>query len=229
MGNQKIILYFTVGFCTVFLAFFIFLNSHKHYKKDHVLTVELLNELGFSKKQQELLKDLEGNRSKFFNISRETANFLNLLVTISKAKNVVEVGTSNGYSSIWIAEALKKTGGHLTTIDKYPQRLVLAKENFKQFNVDNIITIKQGNACDILKTIDFKIDFAFIDAKKPEYEQYFDLIDKNLKKGGIIVADNIISHDLEVAPFVNKITSDKDYQVEIVDLSSGLLIAYKLN
>ncbi len=177
----------------------------------------------------EVLTNLEKTQKDFWNISRASANFLNMLIKISGAKNVVEVGTSNGYSGIWIAGALKETGGHLTTIEYYEKRILPARENFKKCGVEDIITIKQGSACDVLKTLDGEFDFAFIDANKGEYIKYFDLIDPKLKKGGIITADNITSHPKKVAPFVEKIKSDPNYQVEILDLPGGMLVAYKTN
>lgn len=175
-----------------------------------------------------VLSELEKTQKDFWNLSRESANFLNMLIKISNSKKVVEVGTSNGYSGIWIAKALKKTGGHLTTIEYYEQRIELAKENFKKCAVDDIITIKKGSACEVLETLNEEIDFAFIDANKGEYIKYFDLIDPKLRSGGIIAADNITSHPEKVAPFVEKIKSDPNYQVEILDLPGGMLIGYKL-
>lgn len=187
---------------------------------------------GILARQNEVLAELEKTQTDFWNISRASANFLNMLIKISGAKNVVEVGTSNGYSGIWIANALKETGGKLTTIEYYEKRIVLAEENFKKCGVDDIITVKQGSACEVLEELcsqeNFEIDFAFIDANKAEYIKYFDIINPKLKKGGIIAADNITSHPDKVAPFVEKIKNDSDYQVEILDLPAGMLIAYKL-
>lgn len=181
----------------------------------------------WNNKQEKLLKELEKTQKDFWNISRATANFLNMLIKISEAKNVVEVGTSNGYSGIWLANALKETGGKLTTIEFWEKRIVLAQEHFKICEVDDLITIKQGEACDVLESIDEEIDFAFIDANKSEYIKYFDIINPKLKKGGIITADNITSHPEKVADFVKKIQSDPNYQVEILDLPGGLLVARK--
>lgn len=199
--------------------------SSEQHKQD-------LSRLGFLPQQQEIIEELEKTQENFWNLSRESANFLNMLIKISGAKNVVEVGTSNGYSGIWIAKALKETGGHLTTIEYYEKRIVLAQENFKKCEVDDIITIKQGSACDVLEELcskdDFVVDFAFIDANKAEYIKYFEIIDKKLKKGGIIAADNITSHPEKVASFVEKIQSE-NYQVEILDLPAGMLIGYKLD
>lgn len=191
-----------------------------------------MNTIDWTFEENLLLEELEKTQKDFWNIARSSANFLNMLIKISGAKNIVEVGTSNGYSGIWIAKALKETGGHLTTIEYYEKRINLALENFKKCEVDDIITIKQGSACDVLEELcsdeKFLIDFAFIDANKGEYIKYFEIIDTKLKKGGIIAADNITSHADKVAVFVDKIKASPDYQVEILDLPGGMLLAYKL-
>lgn len=176
-----------------------------------------------------VLKRLEETQHDFWNISRATANFLNMLIKMVNAKNVVEVGTSNGYSGIWLAKALKETGGHLTTIEYYEKRIVLAQENFKTCGVADIIDIKQGSAIEILEEIpeDEIIDFAFIDANKAQYIDYFTIIDKHMKSGAIITADNITSHAAKVKTFVDAIQGNKNYQVEILDLPAGLLVARK--
>lgn len=192
----------------------------------------IMPELDWSDKHQTVLEELEKTQKDFWNISRASANFLNMLIKISGAKNVIEIGTSNGYSGIWIAKALKETGGRLTTIEYYEKRIALARENFKKCEVDDIITIKQGSACDVLEELcsqeDYSIDFVFIDANKGEYLKYFELIDPKLKKGGIIAADNITSHAEKVALFVEKIKSDPNYQAEILDLPAGMLLGYKI-
>ena len=176
-----------------------------------------------------VLKNLEVTQHDFWNISRATANFLNMMIKITNAKNVVEVGTSNGYSGIWLAKALKETGGHLTTIEYYEKRIVLAKENFKTCGVADIINIKQGSAIEVLEEIPQNeiIDFAFIDANKAQYIDYYNIIDKHLPVGGIITADNITSHAEKVKTFVDAISANPNYQVEILDLPAGLLLARK--
>ena len=177
-----------------------------------------------------VLKRLEETQHDFWNISRQTANFLNMLIKMVNAKNVVEVGTSNGYSGIWLAKALKETGGHLTTIEYYEKRIVLAQANFKSCGVADVIDIKQGSAIEILEQIpeDEVIDFAFIDANKAQYIDYFHIIDKHMKSGAIITADNITSHAEKVKTFVDAIQANQNYQVEILDLPAGLLVARKM-
>ena len=116
----------------------------------------------FDNTTQEVLKELEKTQKQFWNISRTTAEFLYNIIVDSKAKSVVEVGTSNGYSGIWLGKALKKTGGRLTTIEFYDKRLDVAKENFEKCGVADIIETKRGDAATILEYLpeDFKIDIA---------------------------------------------------------------------
>ena len=94
---------------------------------------------------------MEKTQKEFWNISRVTAEFLYNFIVDAKSQNVIEVGTSNGYSGIWIGKALKKTGGKLTTIEFYDKRLDIAKENFLKCSVADIIDTKQGDAKTILE------------------------------------------------------------------------------
>ena len=174
---------------------------------------------------EDKLAELEKTQKNYWNIARETANFLSILIKSADSKNVLEIGTSNGYSAIWLALALKETGGHLTTIEYWEKRQSIARENFKICGVENIITPIIGSAFDVMDEMikrDEKFDFIFMDANKAEYLGYFEYADKMLEKGGIIAADNVLSHELKVKPFVNEIKSRPDYQTEILNLPAGL-------
>ena len=184
----------------------------------------------YSENIQSKLHELEKTQKNYWNIARETANFLSILIKTADSKNVLEIGTSNGYSGIWLALALKETGGHLTTIEFWEKRQSIARENFKICEVDNIITPIIGSAFEIMEDMlkqGQKFDFVFMDANKAEYLGYFEYADKMLEKGGIIAADNVLSHELKVKPFVKEIKNRSDYQTEILNLPAGLLIARK--
>lgn len=122
----------------------------------------------FDDTTEEVLNRLEVTQKQFWNIARVTAEFLYTLIRDKKAKNVLEIGTSNGYSGIWLGKAVKENGGHLTTIEFYDKRLDVARANFKTCGVDDVITTLQGSALMHLEYLpdDFKIDFAFVDANK---------------------------------------------------------------
>ena len=169
-------------------------------------------------KLKERLEKLETTAEEYWNVSHQTGNFINMLIKSVKAKNVLEIGTSNGYSGLWIADALKETNGHLTTIEFWEKRQVLAREYFKECGFSDIATFKIGQACDVIKD---EINEMF------DVVKFFEAVDPLLKKGGLILADNIISHKEKVKPFVDAILNDSKYQVEILDLPDGLLMAYK--
>ncbi|MBR1460210.1 class I SAM-dependent methyltransferase, partial [bacterium] len=158
----------------------------------------------FDTTTQNILKELEKTQHDFWNISRVTAEFMYNFIVDGGIKSVIEVGTSNGYSGIWLGKALKKTGGHLTTIEFYDKRIVLAKDNFDKCGVSDVITIKQGDAATVLEYLpeDYKVDFAFVDANKRQYIDFFHLIDPHLVKGGYIACDNVISHAPKVQTFL---------------------------
>lgn len=177
---------------------------------------------------EQTLCELEKTQHDFWNVSRATGNFLNMLVKMAKCKSGLEIGTSNGYSGLWLGTAFKENGGKMSTIEFWEKRQVIAREHFKNCGLSEIITPIIGPATDILAQWSEPLDFVFIDANKGQYIEFFNLVDKYLQKGGIIAADNITSHAEKVKPFVDAIMNDERYQVEILDLPAGLLLAYKI-
>ena len=184
----------------------------------------------FDKTTKDILIGLEQTQKQFWNISRTTAEFIYNLIVDFNAQNVIEVGTSNGYSGIWIAKALSRTGGKLTTIEFYDKRLNIAKENFKHCAVDGIIETKQGDAATILEYLpsDYKCDIAFIDANKAQYIKFFELIEPHLNVGGYILADNVISHAPKVQTFLDSINNNPNYENVVLPLPAGLSMGKKL-
>lgn len=184
----------------------------------------------FDKITQNTLLELEKTQRQFWNISRVTGEFLNLLIRENNSQKVLELGTSNGYSSIWIGKALKETGGKLTTIEFYEKRIKPARENFEKCGVLDIITTLEGSAIKILEYLpeDEKFDFVFIDANKSETLKYFELIHPHLLAGGILTVDNVLSHEAKVKPYIDTISSHPDYQNVVLKLPAGLSLARKL-
>lgn len=177
----------------------------------------------------DVLKSLEKTRLKFWNISPELGKFLNLLINVRQFKKVFEIGTSNGYSGIWIAEALSKTGGHLWTIESHKkERFYLAKNNFKKAGLEKFITPLPGHAPEAIHLSPKQFDLVFLDATKYEYPSYFDALKNRVKKGGVIVADNIESHKKDLKPYLKKVLSDKKWYSVKLNLGSGILLSLKL-
>jgi len=172
---------------------------------------------------QKLLSELEnfGKSNYTFNIPAETGKFFYNLVSISKAKNILEVGMSNGYSTIWLAEAAKKNKGKVTTIDTSAYKIKLAKENFKRAKLKNIKII-QGDALKEIPKLKEKFDFMFIDAIKRDYIKYLKLNEKNLKKNAIVVADNAIIFKDQMKHYLNYLQNNKNYSSVLVPIGTGV-------
>ena len=177
----------------------------------------------------DVLAELEKTQKDFWNVPRKTGVLMNSFIKMMNVQNALEIGTSNGYSGIWLAKALKQTGGKLTTIEFYEKRQSIAKENFKICGVDDVVKPIQGSACEVLASFDEneKFDFVFIDACKREYVKYFEMIKPHLTPKALIVADNIISHAEKVQDFIDAVDADDEFQYEILEVPGGILVAYR--
>jgi len=131
---------------------------------------------------------LHDQYSSMLSVPPEDGEVLRLLTEAVDAKNVVEIGTSNGYASIWFCLALRSRRGKLTTFEIDTHRAALARENFKKAGVDKLVTIIVGNAHEKVKTLKGPIDIVFIDADKDGYLDYLNKLLPLVKPGGLIIA-----------------------------------------
>jgi caffeoyl-CoA O-methyltransferase len=126
-------------------------------------------------------------------ITADTGIFFSILLKAIKAKRILEVGTSAGFSTLWFADGMgKNRGSSLITIEMNPLKVEWAWKNFKEAGVDKMIEIKQGIALDVLHKLKGKFDFVFLDADKENIIKYFDLVLPMVRIGGIIAADNML-------------------------------------
>ena len=179
------------------------------------------------------------------NIGAEEGKLLQMLITLHQPKTIVEIGTLAGYSTIWMARALAKDG-HITTINKDPRHIALAKGFFAQSEVRDRITMLEGDAHDVLPKLvkQAPFDMIFIDADKISYNDYLDWAEVNIRKGGLIIADNTLLHGsmeldappADVAPttwhtmrrFNERLADPKKYFTTMIATHEGLTIAIKV-
>lgn len=122
----------------------------------------------------------------------ETASFLNLLIRTMGAKHIVEVGTSIGYTAVWLGEAARATGGHVIGMEAIEPKHKQALDHLKRAGLSDVVEVRFGDAKKIVHEITGPIDLVFVDAWKDDYIAYFDALLPKLRVGGCIVADNII-------------------------------------
>ena len=143
------------------------------------------------KKIMAVLDDMYNNQRRgMMNVPPEDGRVLRVLTEAMNAKHVVEIGTSNGYSGIWICLALRTTGGKLTTHEIDDGRASLARENFKRAGVTDLITIVMGDAHETIKNIKTPIDILFLDADKEGYVDYLNKLLPLVRPGGLVIAHN---------------------------------------
>lgn len=159
-------------------------------------------------------------------IPETTGQFLYDVIIKNKFTSVLELGTSIGYSTLWIAHALEKTNGHVHTIEHSQNKIPVAKKYFQESGMDNHITLHEGNIFDILQSFptDTKFDFIFMDADRGHYHEYFPIIKKHLASGVIIVADNAGNMSGRMQPFFDLLTQEH-ISYEILPIDNGILVA----
>src|SRR5512143_792213 len=131
---------------------------------------------------------------RMLNIPRETGQFLQVLALAARATRILELGTSNGYSTLWLARAAIQMGGRVTTVERLEYKFNMARANFERAGLDDVITQVQSQAWDVLTGAgDSSYDFIFLDSERAEYPRWLPHIKRILPPGGLWVADNALS------------------------------------
>jgi predicted O-methyltransferase YrrM len=177
--------------------------------------------------QQERAEELPGSE-RIQALHPESGRFVYVLALIEEATSIVEIGTSHGYSTLWLAAAARTNGGKVVTCDRNPERIAAARGNFADAGLADAIEILEGDARETLRGRDEPVDLLFIDADKSYYESYFDVVYQRLVKGGIVVADNILSHQDELEDYILYVENHPNLESVMVPLGRGLEISVKL-
>ena len=164
------------------------------------------------------------------NITPDTGLFLSILIQATRANQVLEIGTSNGYSTIWIANALSRgDGGTVTTIEVSKKKFEMAQDNFKESGLSRYIDSRNADVRTFFKEIaDDSIDLLFLDAERPQYVSYWADIDRVLKTNGLLVVDNALSpKPEELVEFFRGIQDSGRYLSQTLQIGKGEMIALK--
>lgn len=176
----------------------------------------------------EALRQLEPLRWKFQNIPPEDGRLLRVLTEAVGAKHAVEIGTSNGYSGLWLCLALRATGGRLTTFEIDPERAALARENFERAGVADIATVVVGDAHEKVKMLKGPIDLVFLDADKRGYVDYLRKLLPLLRPGGLLTAHNVNSHRRLLLDFIEAVTKNPDLETVFLHMDGpGISVTLK--
>lgn len=166
--------------------------------------------------------------TEMLSVPPEDGRILRLLTEATGAKHVVEIGTSNGYASIWFCLALQTTGGKLTTYEIDPRRVSLARENFKRAGLDKIVTLVEGDAHKEVTKLKKPIDILFIDADKDGYLDYLNKLLPLVRPGGLILAHNTTDVASQMQDYLKTVTTSSDLEtIFLHKQSSGIGVTLK--
>jgi len=177
--------------------------------------------------QQERAQGLPGSQ-RLQALHPESGRLIYVLALARGAKSIVEIGTSHGYSTLWLAAAAKENGGKVVTCDINPERIASARGNLAEAGLADVIEILEGDARETLRDRGEPVDLLFIDAERSYYETFFDVVYQRLVKGGMVVADNVLSHQDELEDYILYVENHPNLESVMVPIGRGLEISVKL-
>jgi predicted O-methyltransferase YrrM len=172
------------------------------------------------------LEEIPQNQGRIMNVPPQDGRLLRLLAETIGAKTVVEIGTSNGISGLWLCLALRKTDGKLITHEIDPKRAAMARGNFADAGVANVVTIVEGNAHETVSKLKGPIDLVFIDADKEGYLDYFKKLLPLVRPGGLVCAHNMTPRMAD-PEFVKAITTNPDLETLFYMEGGGMSVTLK--
>jgi predicted O-methyltransferase YrrM len=164
---------------------------------------------------------------RMLNITRDTGRFLWILIRAMSATRILEVGTSNAFSTIWLADAARANGGRVTTLEIDADKIALARSNLATAGLEGTVQIIEGPAADSLESLPGPFDVVFLDADRPGYLAYLELVVPKLRSGGLLIADNAASHAHELVDYLERVKSHPQLFAVTLPIGNGEEIALK--
>jgi predicted O-methyltransferase YrrM len=163
---------------------------------------------------------------KLLNLEPATAEVVAMLLQIAGTRNVLEIGTSNGYSTIWLAATIGPLGGRVTSIDKDPQKHALARENLAAVDLLRYVDLRLGDATEIAARLTGPFDCLFFDADRISAPKQLEILLPKLALPGLLLADNALSHPDQIAGYLARIEEMERISHTIIPVGKGLSVAY---
>ena len=179
---------------------------------------------------QRLLKEMEAKGYSYWSVPRQDGEFLHLLVKATRARNVLEVGTSHGYSAIWMGLGLEETGGRLTTVEMNAERFNLARKHLDEAGLSMRVTCLKGDAHAEVAKLRGPFDFVFLDAdKEGEVDYFHKLYPRKLAPGGILAVHNAIRQADSMRDYLDMIRKHPNFDTVIlsVTMDDGFCVSYR--
>jgi predicted O-methyltransferase YrrM len=163
---------------------------------------------------------------KLLNLDLDTAELLSILARSARARRVLEIGTSNGYSTIWIAASVGPEGGRVISIDRSREKHKLAQDNLLAAGLLQFVDLQLGDATEVIKALPGPFDFVFFDADRVSAPGQLALLLPKLAPQALILADNALSHPEEIAGYLTMVKGLKQLQHVLIPVGKGLSVAF---
>lgn len=165
---------------------------------------------------------------RFRNVEPPTAELLGVLIRATGARRILELGTSNGYSTIWLADAAEATGGTVVSVDVDADRTKLARRNLAEAGLEDRADLRTEDAAETLaRSADAEWEFVFLDAERPAYPGYVPDLIRTLATAGVLAVDNVQSHEHELSEFTSLIEAEHALTQTVVPVGAGLRLAVR--
>lgn len=164
---------------------------------------------------------------RLFQISPDTGRFVALLAAGAPPGDWIELGTSGGYSTLWLALACREAGRRLTTFEVLEEKATLARETFALAGVDDVVELLHGDARDHLSAL-CEIGFCFLDAEKSVYLECYELVVPRLVRGGLLLADDAVVCEAQLRPMLDRALVDPRVDAMVVPVGDGVLVCRRL-
>ena len=169
---------------------------------------------------------VETDRSrKMLNLEPGTARLVAILARATSATRVFEIGTSNGYSTIWLGWAVAPAGGRVISIEKSPEKHAMARENLARAGLENYVELRLGDASEIARELPGPFDLVFFDADRLTAPEQLRILVPKLTPRALLLADNVLSHPDEIVGYLNAVADLSDFEHVLVPVGKGLSIA----
>jgi predicted O-methyltransferase YrrM len=177
---------------------------------------------------ERILKEIRAADKGQLAVSEEDGRFLRVLIASTGAKRVLEIGAASGYSAIWMGLGLRQTGGRLVTIEYDAARAREAADNVRRAGLQDVVQVISGDAFKEIPKLSGEFDLVFLDAWKPDYKKFFDIVFPRVTPGGLFLAHNVINKKNEMRDFLTTIASHPQaFNTTVSPSHEGISVTYK--
>jgi predicted O-methyltransferase YrrM len=178
---------------------------------------------------ESILKSIRAADKGQLAVSEEDGRFLRVLIAARGAKSILEIGAASGYSGIWLGLGARESGGKVVSIEFDPQRAKEATQNIARAGLSDVVRVVHGDAFKEIPKLEGTFDFVFLDAWKPDYQKFFEMMFPRMTPGAVFTAHNVINKKSDMEPFLRTIESHPQLFTSIVSPGSeGMSVSVKL-